>query len=71
MKKIYKLMATTRTWKDAVDGKVRKHRIEAGAIFQSPTGRLCVRVEALPCTAAFDGWLAAVPVAENEDQEPL
>ncbi len=67
MRKTHKLLGTTRTWKDT-DGQTRKQRVECGAIFTSETGRLSVRIEAIPTTAAFDGWLAAVPVGESEPE---
>lgn len=62
MTKIYSIHGTLRTWKDP-QGKIHKQRIECGAIYQSSSGSLVVRIEALPVSKDFDGWLATVPVA--------
>lgn len=62
MKRTHTIHGTLRTWKDE-QGKVHKQRFECGAIFQSSSGALVVKIEALPCTRDFTGWLSTVPVA--------
>jgi hypothetical protein len=62
MKKVFTIHGTLRRWKDE-HGKQHAQRIECGAIFQSSAGALVVKIEALPCTKDFTGWLSTVPVA--------
>lgn len=66
MKKIYSIFATVRTWKDE-RGNEHKARFECGAIFQSSSGALVVKIEALPCTKDFAGWLSTVPCVALPD----
>ena len=62
MKKTHTIHGTLRRWKDEA-GKEHAQRIECGAIFQSSSGALVIKIEALPCTKDFTGWLSTAPVA--------
>lgn len=60
MTRTHTLHATTREWVDAA-GTKRKTRLEVGAIFRSSTGRLVLKLDAVPITRNWSGWLAAEP----------
>lgn len=60
MTRTHTLHATTREWTDG-EGRKHKHRIEVGAIFTSNKGRMVVKIDAIPITKEFSGWLAAEP----------
>lgn len=62
MTRTHTLHATTREWVDEA-GKKHKVRIEAGAIFRSKAGNLVVKMDAIPITKDWSGWLAAEPCA--------
>ena len=62
MTRTHTLHATTREWVDGA-GKKHKVRIAAGAIFRSKAGNLVVKLEAVPITKDWSGWLAAEPCA--------
>ncbi|MEO5915331.1 MAG: hypothetical protein ABIS50_13945 [Luteolibacter sp.] len=58
MTRTHTLHATTREWVDG-DGTKHKVRIEVGAIFRSKAGNLVVKLDAVPITKEWSGWLAA------------
>ena len=60
MKKTHTIHGTIRTWKDD-RGNEHKHRIECGAIFTSSAGRMVIKIDAIPCTKDFSGWLSTTP----------
>ncbi len=60
MTREFTLHATTREWVDG-EGKKHKVRIEVGAIFRSKAGSFVVKLDAVPITKDWSGWLAAVP----------
>lgn len=70
MKKTHTIHATLRTWKDE-RGNEHKHRIECGAVFTSSSGRMVIKIEAIPCTKDFAGWLSTTPsLPEGRRQSP-
>lgn len=58
MTRTHSLHATTREWVDE-SGKRHKVRIEVGAIFRSKAGNLVVKMDAVPITKDWSGYLAA------------
>ena len=62
MTRTHSLLATTREWVDDA-GKKHKVRIEVGAIFRSKAGNLVLKLDAVPITRDWSGWLAAEPCA--------
>lgn len=62
MIRTHTLHGTTREWTDE-SGKRHKIRIEVGAIFLSKGGRMVVKVDAIPLTKEWSGWLAVEPCA--------
>lgn len=61
MTKTHTIHGTIRTWKDE-RGNEHKQRIECGAIFSSSKGRMVIKIDAMPCTKDFSGWLSVTPV---------
>lgn len=64
MKRSHTLHATIRTWKDD-DGTVRKHQAEVGAIFESDAGALVVKIDAIPLSRDWSGYMRAIPCAPS------
>lgn len=62
MTRTHTLLATTREWQDD-GGRKHKVRIEVGAIFRSAAGNLVVKMDAVPITKDWSGYLAAEPCA--------
>ena len=48
MKKRYELFATVSEWTDPATGKKCKRTAQIGTVFQSPSGRLSMKLELLP-----------------------
>lgn len=69
------LWASTREYRDKA-GRRRKVRTRVGAIFRDESsGRLAVKLEAVPVGDGWRGWLAALEPgddaeAEQDEQEP-
>lgn len=64
MKRIARLLATTRVWTDS-EGKRHKLRAEVGAIFAAPSGRQSIKLDLVPVAKEWDGWLAVAPVDDG------
>lgn len=59
MRKTHDLVATVGEWKDTT-GAVHKRRLTVGCIFESSKGALSIKIETLPVSPAWSGYLAAV-----------
>ena len=71
MRKFADLRATVGTWKDTA-GKTHKRRISVGVVMRdSTTGRMSIRIEAIPVCPEWKGWLSVVPCGDKaaEDYE--
>lgn len=58
-------MATVGTWKDPATGKEMKRQLEIGAIFESNRGRLVLKLDAVPVSSEWSGWVSLHPVAAS------
>jgi hypothetical protein len=63
MKRIAELHATVAEWIDEDTGKKCKRTIVAGALYVSEHGKQVIKMEALPTTRNWSGWLAVRPIA--------
>lgn len=61
MKKTHTAMATVGTWKNPVTGKEMKRQLEIGAIFESNRGHLVLKLDAVPVSAQWSGWVSLKP----------
>lgn len=64
MKKRYELFATVSEWTDPATGKKCKRTAQIGTVFQSPSGRLSMKLELLPLIPNWSGFVAFRDVAE-------
>ena len=63
MRKTHSAMATVGTWKDPTTGKEMKRQLEIGAVFESNRGRLVLKIDAVPVSAEWSGWVSLKPCA--------
>lgn len=75
MKIIYHLWATTGTYKDRSTGKSAKRQAQVGVVFQSEGGSLSMRMDTIPVSPEWNGFLAfrkpsAGTVTEPTPPEP-
>ena len=60
MKKTHDAIATIGSYTDAT-GKKAKRTLPIGAVFESPLGRLVLKLDAVPVAAGWSGWVALKP----------
>lgn len=68
MKARYELIATIAEWKGA-NGKACKRTSRVGTVFESPNGRLSMKLEMLPLIPGWSGFIAFRDL--REEQEPI
>jgi hypothetical protein len=64
MKKRYELFATVAEWTDSTTGKRCKRQAQIGTVFESPSGRLSMKLELLPIIPGWSGFVAFRDVAQ-------
>ena len=64
MKKRYELIASISEWTDPATGKKCKRTAQIGTVFQSPSGKLSMKLELLPLIPNWSGFVAFRDVAE-------
>jgi hypothetical protein len=65
MKKCGDLFATVGTWTGA-DGKQHKRKIRCGVLMRDDSsGRMAIRIEAVPVAREWSGWLSVSPETEQ------
>ena len=58
MKLRYTLFATVAEWTDQTTGKRCKRTAQVGSVFQSPGGKLSMKLELLPLFPGWSGFIA-------------
>jgi hypothetical protein len=69
MKRRYELWATVAEWKDA-GGKKCKRTAFVGTVFESPNGRLSMKLELLPLIPGWSGFIAFRDVTHSDEPPP-
>lgn len=62
MKKKFEAHATVSEWTDEA-GKKCKRTVQVGTVFESSQGRLVLKLEALPVSRDWSGWVSLKPCA--------
>ena len=66
-RKIYDLVATVGTYKDAA-GNEKKKYAQCGAVFQQEDGRMSAKIETLPVGGEWSGWLSFMEPKQHGQQ---
>jgi len=61
MKMKYTAVATIGEYTDKATGKKAKRTLPIGAVFESAGGRLVLKLDAVPVSADWSGWVALKP----------
>ena len=70
MKIIYQILATVGTYKDR-EGKPAKRQVPVGVVFQSDGGNLSMRLDLIPVSPDWKGFLAfRRPPSADEQPSP-
>lgn len=67
MRKKYDLVATVGTYKDRQTGEEKKRYMQCGCIFESEDGRMAIKLDGLPVTPEWSGW---IQLFEPRDRKP-
>jgi hypothetical protein len=63
MKRKFEVVATVGKWKDPETGKTNKRTVAVGAIYESNGGKLVLRIDAIPVSPDWSGWMSLKPLA--------
>jgi hypothetical protein len=63
MKKTHDAVATIGEWTDPESGRKVKRTLPIGAVFESSRGNLVLKLDAVPVSAEWSGWVALKPCA--------
>lgn len=69
MTKKFEIVASVGSWKSE-DGKKHKRTLAIGAIFESKNGHLVARIDAMPTSPEWSGWLQLKPVSADAFPKP-
>lgn len=58
MKKIFDAVATIGKYKDRQTGEEKKRYVNVGSVFQDDQGRMALKLDVIPTTHEWSGWLA-------------
>lgn len=70
MKKRYELFATVSEWTDQTNGKKCRRTAQIGTVFESPGGRLSMKLELLPLIPGWSGFIAFKDVTSADTGPP-
>ena len=65
MKRTHRLVVPNGTYQK--DGEEKTRWLEIGAVLQKDDGRKVVKLEALPISAEFDGWVQMFPIEDKSE----
>lgn len=68
-KRTHEVVATTGKYKDA-NGEEKKRYLNVGSAFTDEQGRISVKLDAVPVTPDWSGWLSLYPVDKKQDRVP-
>lgn len=61
MTRKFEILATVATWTDATTGKKNKRTVAVGSIYESTHGKLVMRIDAVPVSPDWSGWMQLKP----------
>ncbi len=61
MTKKYECIATVGAWTDPATGKKNKRTVAVGSIYESSGGKLVLRIDAIPVSPDWSGWMQLKP----------
>jgi hypothetical protein len=65
MKRTHLVIATVGTWVDPATGRKVKRTLPVGALYESTGGKLVLRVDAIPTSPDWSGWMQVTPCAPD------
>ena len=63
----HKVVATTGTYKDR-DGNEKKRYTQCGIAFTDDQGRISIKLDAVPVTPEWSGWLSLFPMDDDRQE---
>lgn len=70
MKRKFDAIATLGSYTDKATGKKVKRFHTCGTVFESPNGKLFMRLDALPVSTDWSGFLSFREISRNSTTEP-
>ncbi len=64
----YEAVATIGKYKDKVTGEEKKQFLRVGTVFESEDGRLSLKLDAVPCSPDWSGFISFYPPKPAEGQ---
>jgi len=64
-----KIVATIGTYKDRQTGEDKKRYMTVGTAFTDDQGRVSLKIDALPVSPEWSGWLSLYPLDEDRQQQ--
>jgi len=63
-----KIVATVGTYKDRQTGEEKKRYMTVGTAFADDQGRISLKIDAIPVSPEWSGWLSLYPLDEDRQQ---
>ena len=67
MKRVKRIVATVGEYTDRT-GQTKKKYQTLGTVLERPDGSQCIKLDALPISADWDGWASLYDIDEQEDE---
>jgi hypothetical protein len=64
-----KIVATIGTYKDRQTGEEKKRYLTVGTAFTDDQGRISLKIDAMPVSPEWSGWLSLYPLDEDRQQQ--
>lgn len=64
-----KIVATIGTYKDRQTGEEKKRYLTVGTAFSDEQGRVSLKIDAMPVSPEWSGWLSLYPLDEDRQQQ--
>ena len=68
-KATHKIVATVGTYKDRQTGEEKKRYLTVGTAFTDDQGRISLKIDAMPVSPEWSGWLSLYPLDEDRQQQ--
>ena len=65
------IVATIGKYKDRQPGEEKKNYLTVGKCFTDEQGRQSLKIEAMPVTPEWSGWLSLYPAKERQPQDRM
>lgn len=67
----HKIVATVGKYNDRTTGEEKKRYLTVGTAFTDDQGRISLKLEAMPVTPEWSGWLSLYPLDEDRERHPV